>query len=272
MALPADVGDYTDFYASVHHATNVGTAVPPRQPAAAELQARAHRLPRPRVVAGPERHGHPPAVGPGRAEVEGDGPVAGARRAGSTTSSRAACSSARATRSAQPVPIGEAGAQHRRASACVNDWSARDVQKWEYQPLGPFLAKSFATSVSPWLVTRGGARALPRPRPSARPEGDPRPLPYLCAEDDRRAGGFDVRLECGCGRRRMREQGLPAARVSASNLRDLYWTPAQMVAHHSEQRLQPPARRPARDRHRLGPAKPSARGCLLELTSGGRAA
>jgi fumarylacetoacetase len=131
----------------------------------------------------------------------------------------------------EPVPI--AAAEDRIFGLClVNDWSARDLQKWEYQPLGPFLAKSFATSVSPWVVTLE-ALAPYRVPAFARPEGDPRPLPYLADDENEARGAIDVRLEVLLSSGAMRERGLPPLTVSRSNLRDLYWTLAQMVAHHS---------------------------------------
>ena len=130
-----------------------------------------------------------------------------------------------------PIPLAEA--EGRIFGLClVNDWSARDLQKWEYQPLGPFLAKSFATSISPWVVTLE-ALAPYRVPAFARPEGDPRPLPYLAHEENEAHGGIDLRLEVLLSTRAMRERGLPPFTVSRSNLRDLYWTLAQMVAHHA---------------------------------------
>ena len=146
----------------------------------------------------------------------------------------------------------------------MNDWSARDLQKWEYQPLGPFLAKSFATSVSPWVVTLE-ALAPYRVPAFARPEGDPRPLPYLAHEENEAHGGIDLRLEVLLSTEAMRERGLPPYTVSRSNLRDLYWTLAQMVAHHTSNgcNLQPG------DLIASGTVSgegEEARGCLLERT------
>jgi len=113
----------------------------------------------------------------------------------------------------------------------LNDWSARDVQAWEYQPLGPFLAKNFATTLSPWIVT---LEALaPFRAPFARPEGDPQPLPYLDAPAVREAGMVDITLEIWLQTAAMREAGLPAEKLSASNFRDAYWAIAQLVAHHT---------------------------------------
>ena len=131
----------------------------------------------------------------------------------------------------RPIPLAEAE-DHLFGLVLVNDWSARDMQKWEYQPLGPFLAKSFATSLSPWVVT-AEALAPYRVPAFARPEGDPAPLPHLDHADDRARGGIDLRLEVLLSSKRMRDEGKEPMVVSRSNLRDLYWTLAQMVAHHT---------------------------------------
>jgi fumarylacetoacetase len=138
----------------------------------------------------------------------------------------------------------------------LNDWSARDIQAWEYQPLGPFLAKSFATTVSPWIVT---LEALAPYRCAAfeRAAGDPKPLPYLWDEEDQRAGGFDIRIE----------MHLNGTRMSRASLRDSYWTMAQLVAHHTSNGCN------LRPGDLLGSgtisgATPDSRGSLLELGRG----
>jgi fumarylacetoacetase len=229
MELPATVGDYTDFYASVFHATNVGKMMRPDNPLLPNYKwvpigyhGRASSL----VVSGtPVRRpcgqtepaaGGPPRFGPSRSldyELEVGAFLGPGNPLG------------------EPVPI--AAAEDRVFGLClVNDWSARDLQKWEYQPLGPFLAKSFATSLSPWVVTLE-ALAPYRVPAFARPEGDPRPLAYLADDESEARGGIDVRLEALLSSRPMREQGRPPLTVSRSNLRDLYWTLAQMVAHHT---------------------------------------
>ncbi len=268
MALPAEVGDYTDFYASVHHATNVGRLFRPDQPLlpnykhvpigyhgrASSLVPSGTDIRRPWGQVEPKSDGEGPSWGPSRRldyELEGGLLVGPGNELGT------------------PVAIGEAGA-HIAGLCLVNDWSARDVQKWEYQPLGPFLAKSFATTVSPWLVTVEALAPFRAPA-SARPEGDPRPLPFLVAEGDQAAGGFDVELTVWLRTARMRAEGVPAARVTASNLRDLYWTPAQMVAHHTSNGCNLRAGDLLATGTVSGP-EPSARGCLLELTNGGRVA
>jgi fumarylacetoacetase len=130
----------------------------------------------------------------------------------------------------QPIPISKAE-QHIFGLCLVNDWSARDIQSWEYQPLGPFLAKSFATSVSPWIVTMEALSPYRAPMPK-RPLGDPQPLAYL-AEPDASQGAIDLTLEVFLQSRQMREAGMRPAQLSHGNLRDLYWTPAQFITHHT---------------------------------------
>ncbi|HEX2940141.1 MAG TPA: fumarylacetoacetate hydrolase family protein, partial [Rhodopila sp.] len=167
----------------------------------------------------------------------------------------------------EPVPIASAG-DHIAGYCLLNDWSARDIQAWEYQPLGPFLGKSFGTSISAWVVTPEALAPFRIPQP-ARPEGDPAPLPYLLDEDDQAAGAFDVILESLLLTPAMREAGLPPHRLAVSNSRFMYWTAAQMVAHHSSNgcNLYPG------DLFGSGTiSAPTADGCgcLLEMTFGGR--
>jgi fumarylacetoacetase len=113
----------------------------------------------------------------------------------------------------------------------LNDWSARDLQAWEYQPLGPFLAKNFATTISPWVVT---LEALaPFRVPFVRPDGDPQPLPYLDTPQNRESGAFDIKLEALIQTAGMRQRGEAPQRLSATSSRYSYWTIAQLVAHHT---------------------------------------
>jgi fumarylacetoacetase len=163
----------------------------------------------------------------------------------------------------EPTPIGEARGRV-LGLLLVNDWSARDVQKWEYQPLGPFLAKNFATTVSPFVVT---AAALEPFCCGAmrRPEGDPRPLAYLFDEEDQASGGFDITLEVLLRTAEMEKRGMAPVRLSRGGFKDMYWTFAQMIAHHTSGgcNLQPG------DLIASGTVSgpdPSSRGCLLELT------
>jgi fumarylacetoacetase len=130
-----------------------------------------------------------------------------------------------------PIPIAEAG-EHIAGLGLVNDWSARDIQQWESQPLGPFLGKSFGSTVSPWIVTVEALAPFRTAQP-ARPDGDPAPLPYLTDAADQAGGAFDIALEALILTAGMRERGLPPHRMSHSNTLDLYWTLAQLVAHHT---------------------------------------
>jgi fumarylacetoacetase len=146
----------------------------------------------------------------------------------------------------------------------LNDWSARDIQAWEYQPLGPFLAKSFATSISPWVVTLDALEPFRVP-PQPRPAGDPPPLMYLESDEVRERGAIDVRLEVAISTERMRAAGMAPHVVSRSTLRHLYWTIAQLVTHHASNGCN------LRPGDLLGTGTVSgptreSRGCLLELT------
>jgi len=131
----------------------------------------------------------------------------------------------------KPIPIDEAD-RHVAGFCLLNDWSARDIQSWEYQPLGPFLSKNFATTVSPWVITPE-ALAPFRTLQNPRPEGDPRPLSYLWDDRDQREGALDLDLEVLLVTPGLQEKGLPPYRVALSSARHMYWTVAQLVAHHT---------------------------------------
>lgn len=228
MQLPAQIGDYTDFYASVHHATRVGRLfrldnplLPNYKYVPIGYHGRASSI----VVSGTEIHRPSGQTKPASAAE----PVFGPSRSldyelemGMFIGPGNALS--------QPVPIGEAE-QQIFGLCLVNDWSARDIQSWEYQPLGPFLAKSFATTISPWIVPMEALAPYRVPGPD-RPIGDPAPLPYLLAKDAAGAG-IDVGLEVFLQSEQMRKKGMAAVRLSRGNLRDLYWSPAQLVTHHA---------------------------------------
>ena len=261
MLLPASIGDYTDFYASIYHATNVGRMFRPDNPLLPNYKyvpigyhGRASSI----VVSGSGIHrpsgqtrddaAQPPVFGPTRRldyELE-VGFFVG-----------------RSNNQGEAVPIEHAGA--RLFGLCLlNDWSARDIQTWEYQPLGPFLAKNFSSSISPWVVTMEALAPFRVPA-FTRADGDPAPLPYLTDEADQAGGGIDVKLEVLLSSARMRAEGQAPLRISQSTLADLYWTPAQLLAHHTSNgcNLQPG--------DLLGSGTVSgdakeARGCLLELT------
>jgi fumarylacetoacetase len=227
MQLPARIGDYTDFYASIHHATRVGKLFRPDNPL----------LPNYKYV---------PIAYHGRASsivVSGE-PV---RRPCGQTKSRANGAEFGPAQSldyelevgffigpnnalGEPIPVAEAE-DHIFGLCLLNDWSARDLQAWESQPLGPFLAKNFATTISPWIVPLEALAPFRVPA-LERPAGDPAPLPYLASAAPESAA-IDLPLEVHLASRQMRQNGTPPALVSRSNLRHLYWTIAQMVAHHT---------------------------------------
>ncbi len=184
-------------------------------------------------------------------------------RGHSTTRWRSGCFVGTGNQLGQPVPL-DTAEEHLFGLCLVNDWSARDIQTWEYQPLGPFLSKNFATTVSPWVVTMEALEPFRVPA-FARPTGDPAPLPYLDSAANRERGGVDLTVEVWLRSSRMRAAGVPEQRLSRSRMANLYWTVAQMLAHHTSNgcNLQPgdlfasgTISGPERD----------ARGCLLELT------
>jgi fumarylacetoacetase len=261
LVLPVQIGDYTDFYASVYHATNVGSMFRPDNPLLPNYKW---------VPIG--YHGRASSIVSSGAPVSrpwgqikdlnADAPVFGPTRA-LDYEMEVGCFVGPGNELGKPVPI-VAAEKHLFGLCLVNDWSARDIQTWEYQPLGPFLAKNFATTVSPWVVT---LEALEPYRVPAfeRPAGDPSPLPYLDSPDNRRRGGIDVTVEVLLTTARTRKEGLPPHRLSRGTMADLYWTPAQMMTHHTSNgcNLQPG------DLFATGTisgASKDARGCLLELT------
>ncbi len=150
----------------------------------------------------------------------------------------------------EPVPVGNAS-EHIFGFCLLNDWSARDVQAWEYQPLGPFLGKNFATTVSPWVVT-AEALAPYRTHAYTRPQGDPAPLPYLADADDQAHGGLDITLEVYLATEAMRRVGTAPMRITQTSFALMYWTVAQMIAHHTSNGCNIYDRRPDRLRHRVG--------------------
>ena len=261
MFMPAAVGDYTDFYASVHHATNVGRMMRPDNPLLPNYK---------HVPIG--YHGRASSLVPsgtpvrrpwGQTKPDGaDSPVFGPSRR-LDYELEVGVFIGPGNEPGSPVPI-DAIDDHLFGLCLVNDWSARDIQAWEYQPLGPFLAKNFATTVSPWVVTMDALEPFRVP-PAARPEGDPAPLPYLTGGADVLRGAFDVSLDVFVWSARMREQGLPPHRLSTSNLQDLYWTLGQMATHHASNGCNLRPGDLLASGTVSGPGK-DARGCLLELT------
>ena len=228
MALPCRIGDYTDFYASIHHATTIGTLFRPDNPLLPNYKW---------VPIG--YHGRASSIGVSGQQVrrplgqmkrpQDDGPHFGPCQRLDYELELAAFVS-RPNAQGSPVPITQAE-DHLFGMALFNDWSARDIQAWEYQPLGPFLSKNFASTLSPWIVT---LEALaPFRAPWTRASGDPQPLPYLDSPGTRDRGGFDIQLEVLLQTPRMREAGLAAQRLTRSNFNEAYWTVAQMLAHHT---------------------------------------
>ncbi len=265
MSLPCAIGDYTDFYAGIHHASHVGRLMRPDNPLMPNYKylpvayhGRASTI---RVSGAPVRRPNgqrkpatdpTPSFGPSRNfdfELElgiwiGPGNSLG-----------------------EPIPIAHA-ADHIAGYGLLNDWSARDIQGWEYQPLGPFLAKNLLTTISPWIIM---PEALAQFRVPAMPRDatDPPLFGHLADAEDQRAGGLDVTLEISILTPAMRAQSRPPHAIAKSNARFLYWTPAQMVAHHASNgcALQPG------DLFGSGTISGPDRGeegSLLEMTEGGR--
>ena len=264
MLLPANIGGYTDFYASIFHATNVGAMFRPDQPLlpnykwvpigyhgrSSSIVASGTAVRRPHGQFKPA-DSPAPVFGPCQNldyELELGALVGLGNPQG------------------ESVPIA-AAAGHLFGVVLLNDWSARDIQSWEYQPLGPFLAKNFATTISPWVVTLEALAPFRAPA-FARPANDPAPLPYLADAADAAHGGLDLTLEVWLLTRKMRAAGLGPHRLSAGNFSSMYWTLAQLLTHHTSNgcNLQPG--------DLLGSGTVSgetkeSRGSLLELTMRG---
>jgi fumarylacetoacetase len=264
FALPAHIGDYTDFYASIYHATAVGKLMRPDNPLlpnykwvpiayhgrSSSIRVSGHDFPRPVGQIKPPHLEQPDLSLTRRLDYELEvGIFIGSGNSPGSS-----------------ISIDEAE-RHIFGLCLLNDWSARDVQGWEYQPLGPFLAKNFATTISPWIVT---LEALaPHRLPWTRVASDPQPLPYLDSQRLRATGALDLQLEVCIETAQMRAAGLAPHRLSQSNFKHSYWTIAQMVAHHTVNgcNLQPGDLFGSGTQS--GPA-PEEAGSLLELTAGGK--
>jgi fumarylacetoacetase len=229
LHLPATIGDYTDFYVGIHHATNVGKLFRPDNPLLPNYKW---------VPIG--YHGRASTVRPSGTPVHR--PAGQRKRPEETAPSFGPCRNldyelelgvwiGPGNDHGNPIPIGQA-ADHVAGYCLLNDWSARDIQAWEYQPLGPFLSKSFVTTISAWIVTPEALVPFRVAQPG-RPEGDPAPLDYLLDETDQRTGAFDIELEVLLLTERMRAAGREPHRLSIGSTRHMYWTVAQMVAHHT---------------------------------------
>ncbi len=263
-AVPARIGDYTDFYTSVYHATNIGRQFRPDNPLLPNFKW---------IPIG--YHGRASSIGvSGQAFAR---PVGQTLPPGATEPSFGPCKRLDyelelgvfvGSGNALGKSIAITDAEASVFGLCLlNDWSARDIQAWEYQPLGPFLSKNFATTISPWIVT---LEALaPYRVPFTRPEGDPQPLPYLDAPANRTQGAIDVQLEVLLQTQAMRDESQAAARLTRTSYRHAYWTVAQMVAHHTVNgcNLQPGDLLGTGTLS--GPTLDEA-GALIELTVGGK--
>ncbi len=263
-ALPAQIGDYTDFYTSIHHATNIGKLFRPDNPLlpnyrwipigyhgrASSIGVSGQAFRRPQGQLMPPGAAQP-TLGPcKRLDIELElGIFIGTGNA-----------------SGSSISMTDAE-QHVFGLCLLNDWSARDIQGWEYQPLGPFLAKNFATTISPWIVT---LEALAPYRVAfSRPDGDPQPLPYLDSDANRAAGAFDIRLDVTLQTEAMRTAGHAGHTLCTTSYRHAYWTVAQLVAHHTVNgcNLQPGD---LFGSGTLSGPTPDQAGALIELTEGGK--
>jgi fumarylacetoacetase len=265
LFVPAAIGDYTDFYASIHHATNVGSLFRPDNPLLPNYKwvpigyhGRASSV----VISGT-------SVRRPRGQIKSPDAAEPTYRASQALDYEAeiGCFVGLGNALGEPVPLPRAE-DHLFGLCLVNDWSARDIQTWEYQPLGPFLSKSFATTLSSWVVTLEALEPFRVPA-FERPADDPNPLPYLNDDRDRSSGGIDVQVEvflCSAG---MRESGASPLQLSAGRLADLYWTLAQMFTHHTSNGCNLRPGDLFASGTISGPTK-SSRGCLLELTGRGQ--
>lgn len=229
MLLPCRIGDYTDFYTSVHHATNVGRQFRPDNPLLPNYKW---------VPIG--YHGRASSIGVSGQQVLR--PLGQLKAPDAPAPVLAPCQKldyelelgwfiGPGNAQGASIPIGKAE-EHLFGVVLFNDWSARDIQGWEYQPLGPFLSKNFASTLSPWVVTMEAL--APFRVPFTRPEGDPAPLPYLDSADNRARGAFTITLEVLLQTARMHAEGMaPAVLSRTDTARAAYWTPAQLVAHHT---------------------------------------
>ena len=229
LHLPARIGDYTDFYVGIHHANNVGRQFRPDNPLLPNYKyvpigyhGRASSI---RVSGVPVRR----PVGQ-RKPPEADSPIVGPTTRLDYELELGVWIGA-GNELGTSVPIGEA-AEHIAGFCLLNDWSARDFQAWEYQPLGPFLAKNFQSTISPWVVTSEAMAPFRLAQPP-RPEGDPQPLPYLLDESDQRHGALAATLDVFLLTDRMREAGEAPARLSRGPATNMYWTVNQIVTHHA---------------------------------------
>lgn len=262
---PSRIGDYTDFYISVHHATAVGKQFRPDNPLlpnykwvpigyhgrASSIAVSGQAFPRPVGQTKPKNEGDAPDFGPCKRldyELElgifvGEGNEQGQR-----------------------IEIEQAD-KHIFGFCILNDWSARDLQAWEYVPLGPFLAKNFASTISPWIVTQEALE--PFRCAFAHPADDPQPLPYLSSQANAEGGAYDIQLQVQLTTQQSRDSGQPAFTLADSNFKEAYWTAAQLITHHTVNgcNLQPGD---LLGSGTLSGPEAAQAGSLLELTDAGK--
>jgi fumarylacetoacetase len=265
LVKPVHIPNYTDFYASIHHATRVGQLFRPDQP----LLPNYKHIP----IA---YHGRASSIIPSGLPVIR--PVGQSRPSaiedqpnflptkGLDYELELALYIGQPSLLGTPIPIAQA-AHHLFGISLLNDWSARDIQSWEYQPLGPFLAKNFATSISPWVTPMAALEPFRVPA-APRPATDPKPLPYLHSAADQQQGGLNVKLEVFLSTKTMQDNKLAPLLLGQSNAQDLYWTPAQLIAHHTSNGCNLQAGDILATGTISGPTEASA-GCLLEHTRNG---
>jgi fumarylacetoacetase len=262
--LPATIGDYTDFYASIFHATNVGKLFRPDNPL----------LPNYKYVP-IAYHGRASSIVPSNTKIprpkgqrkkpDESAPTFGESRM-LDYELEVGCFVGRGNELGNAITIDNAE-DHIFGLCLVNDWSARDIQAWEYQPLGPFLAKSFATTISPWIVTLEALAPFRCPA-FLRDANDPKPLPYLSSDQDTQFGGIDLMLEVWLQTTQMREQKIEPVQLSKGSFKQMYWTIAQMLTHHTSNgcNLRPGDLLASGT---VSGAEAGSQGCLLEITQQG---
>ena len=265
LHLPAHVGDYTDFYVGINHAKNIGALFRPDNPLLPNYKY---------VPIG--YHGRASSLVPSGTDIRrpnGQRKAPDAEAPSFGPSQRLDYELELAVWIGQGSTMGEAvsidhAESHIAGYGLLNDWSARDIQAWEYQPLGPFLAKNFGSTLSPWVITPEALAPFRIAQPP-RPEGDPAPLPYLYSEADQNSGAFDIDLEVLISTPGLREKGVSAHRLGLSNTRHMYWTVAQMVAHHTSNGC-PLAPGDLLGSGTISGPDLSACGSILEATQGGK--
>jgi len=264
LGLPCDVRDYTDFYTSVHHATTIGKQFRPDNPLLPNYKW---------VPIG--YHGRASSILPSGASFRR--PRGQTKAPDAAVPALTACARldyelelgmivGQGNTLGDPVDMAQAE-DHVFGIALFNDWSARDIQGWEYQPLGPFLSKNFASTLSPWIVTMEAL--APFRSPFLRPAKDPHPLPYLDSAQNRAQGAIDIELEVWLQTAQMRKNGHAGERLSCANYKDAYWTVAQLVAHHTVNGCNLSSGDLLGSGTLSGP-RPEQGGSLMELSQGGK--